>query len=134
MAPEQIAPNGRIVDRRTDVYALGATLFECLCLESAFVAGNREAVFRRILVGDLPNCLRINRRLPRELRVVVEKAMAAKPEERYATALDLAEDLRRVREFEPILAKPAGPWLRTRRWVQRNPWAAAFIPSRCRST
>ena len=62
-----------------------------------------------------------NRHVPRDLAIVLEKALDREPQRRYPTALELAEDLARVRQFEPIRARPVGPVLRARRWMRRNP-------------
>lgn len=127
MAPEQIAPNGRRVDGRTDTYALAVVLFECLTLHAPYQAANREALFRQILTDEPPDPRRRNARVPHDLAVIVAKALEKEPARRYATALAFAEDLRRVRAREPILARPAGRWLRTRRWAQRNPLLAGVL-------
>jgi WD40 repeat protein/predicted Ser/Thr protein kinase len=127
MAPEQIAPEGRRLDRRADVYSLGATLYECVTHRPPFSAATREALYREILTASTPDPLRWNPKLPRELKTVLENALAKDRAQRYATAHELAEDLRRVRCREPILARRAGWPLRLRRWTQRNPLAATFL-------
>jgi formylglycine-generating enzyme required for sulfatase activity/tRNA A-37 threonylcarbamoyl transferase component Bud32 len=120
MAPEQIA-SGRGADRRSDVYALGATLHECLTLQPPFRAPTRSGLYRAILDQEPPDARRSNGSVPRDLAVVVTTALAKEPDRRYQTASDLAEDLRRVRESRTILARPAGPIARGYRWVRRNP-------------
>ena len=65
--------------------------------------------------------------IPKDLRVVLDAALEKNRDRRYQTALDLAEDLRRVREREPISAKPIGPVGRTIRWAQRKPYRAASV-------
>ncbi len=122
MSPEQISSRGDELDRRTDVYSLGVVLYECLTLQRPFEHPTPEGVHQRILHEQTPDPRRVRRELPRDLAVVVQKAMEKERERRYASALELAEDLRRVRELVPILARPAGPLLRLRRWVQRNTW------------
>jgi serine/threonine protein kinase/lipoprotein NlpI len=118
MAPEQL--RGKVVDLRADVYSLGATLFERLALSPPFVAPTREALFRAILDDDAPDVRDANPSLPRDLAVVVQTALEKDPDRRYRTALDLAEDLRRVREREPILARPPGPLQRAWLWSDKN--------------
>ena len=127
LSPEQISPRGMRPDRRTDVYSLGATLFECLTLERPFQASTREDLYRRILSTDLPNPSRLNRHVSGDLKVVLETAMDRDPDRRYATALAFADDLHRIRLFEPIRARRAGPVLRLRRWTRRNPVAATAL-------
>lgn len=127
MAPEQIDPRGRGVGRTADVYALGVTLYEALAGEPPFAGHNREELFRQILDRE-PRALR--RRIPgvsRDLAVVVETATAKDPARRYATALAMAEDLRRVRSAQPILARPPGPVRRLHLWTRRNRLAAAVL-------
>ena len=127
MSPEQLLGERTKIDRRVDVYSLGATLYECLTLRRPFEAPTREALYRSIL-NDPPSSVRLlNARVPRDLAVVLETALQKNPDHRYATALELAEELRRVREHEPIRTRPAGPLLRLARWSQRNPRLAAAL-------
>lgn len=127
MAPEQVQPRGRVVDRRTDVWALGVILFECLTLERPFRGDTEHELFQSILAARPRSMRAIDKRIPRDLEVVVATALAPEPERRFQTALELAEDLRRVRSFEPIHARRAGIGLRVLRWCRREPWAAATL-------
>ncbi|MHC4414146.1 MAG: SUMF1/EgtB/PvdO family nonheme iron enzyme [Planctomycetota bacterium] len=124
MAPEQIQPRLGTSDRGTDVYALGAILYECLTLRRPFEAPTREGMYHAILNLELTDARRLNPAVPRDLAVVLRVALAKEPRRRYRSALDLAEDLRRVREHEPTRARPAGPAIRFRRWAVRNPAVA----------
>jgi serine/threonine protein kinase/formylglycine-generating enzyme required for sulfatase activity len=127
MAPEQIVPAGRRPGPGIDVWALGVTLYECLTLQRPFGAATRHELFQRIL-NDTPSDIgRLNRELPRDLRVIVETAIAKEPELRYVSALEFAEDLRRIRHFEPIRARRPRVSVRTWRWAQRNRLAASFL-------
>ncbi len=125
MSPEQIDPRGRRLDRRTDVYSLAAALYECLTLERPFQAPTAEKLYQAILAESLPDPRRRNRVLPRELVVVLETALSKEREQRYLSALEFAEELRRVRQHEVIHARPPSPWLRALRWTQRHPARAA---------
>jgi serine/threonine protein kinase/WD40 repeat protein len=127
MAPEQIEPRGRRTDRRTDVYALGAVLFECLTLRTPYQAASREALYRQILVHDAPDPREWSRSIPFELALVIQKALEKEPGCRYESAHDFAEDLRRYRAREPVRARPPSRALRLRRWVQRNPALAGAL-------
>jgi formylglycine-generating enzyme required for sulfatase activity len=127
MSPEQIAAQRIRLDRRTDVYSLGVTLYECLTLHRPFEAPTREGLYQSILTKDPAVLSSVNPAVSTDLRVVVETAMEKDRDRRYATALDLAEELRRVRTHEPILAKPVGPLSRLRRWMQRNPSLAVAL-------
>ena len=121
LAPEQIVADRAQIDRRTDVYALGVALYECLTLERPFEAKAFDQLFHQILHGTPKNPRSLNQRIPRELGTVIEVAMERDRGRRYASALDFAEDLRRIRAFEPIRAQAPGPWTRLRKWSQRKP-------------
>jgi eukaryotic-like serine/threonine-protein kinase len=125
MSPEQVRGRTREVDRRTDVWSLGATLFEALTLERPFDGASVAELAVAIDRGPLP-ALR-SRAIPRDLEVVLQTALERDLLRRYATALDLAEDLRRVRAREPVRARPAGPLLRLGRWAQRHPAIAGSL-------
>ena len=127
MAPEQVA--GQAVDRRTDVYGLGATLYELLTGRPPFEGPTREALYRRILAGESSRASTHNPRVPRDLEIVLETALDPDPARRYQTARDFADDLRRVRAREPVRAKPLPVGLRARRWVQRHPVASVAMAS-----
>ncbi len=124
MSPEQLRGDTGL-DRRTDVYSLGVTLYEALTGERPFQGATRFELEREILRAQARDPRRINRSLPADLSVVVATALEADRDRRYATAADLAEDLARVRRREPIRARPPGPMLRLTRWAQRQPALAA---------
>ncbi|MBK7878452.1 MAG: protein kinase [Planctomycetes bacterium] len=121
MSPEQIDAQGRALDRRTDVYSLGVTLYECLTLEPPFQRPTLASLYHAILREPPRDPRSWTRSIPRELVVVLETALEKDRDRRYTTALEFAEDLRRVRELQPIHARPASLGLRTLRWVQRHP-------------
>ena len=127
MAPEQFQDDRDAIDRQTDVYALGVTLYECLTLRRPFESEALSTLYHLILEGTPSNPRRLNPRIPPDLVTVIETAMERDRGRRYATALDFAEDLRRVRAFEPIRAKAAGPVLRARKWARRHPGRAVGI-------
>ena len=127
MSPEQITRSSIRLDRRTDVYSLGVTLYECLALNRPFEGPSREAVYQAILTREAPDLRRSQRGVSAELAVVIGMAMEKDRDRRYETALDFAADLRRVRLLEPVKARPASPLLKVRRWVQRNPTVASFL-------
>jgi tetratricopeptide (TPR) repeat protein len=126
MSPEQALAKRVVVDHRTDVYSLGATLYELLTLEPAFTGKDREELLRQIAFEEPKTPRRLNRAIPAELATIVQKAMEKNPAERYATAKELADDLRRSLADEPIRARPPGPARRLRKWGRRHPaWVAA---------
>lgn len=127
MAPEQISAGYGAIDERTDVYALGATLFELLTLRKPFPGENREQVITKILHKEPTPPRSINRLVPRDLDTICLKALEKDPARRYASAADIAEDLRRFIERRPILARREGPVGRGIAWTRRHrAWSAAI--------
>jgi WD40 repeat protein/serine/threonine protein kinase len=120
MSPEQALAQRAPLDARTDVYSLGATLYELLALEPAYNGRNREEVLRQIAFEEPRPPRRLNPSIPAELETIVLKAMGKNPEERYPTAQELADDLRRFLEDKPIKARR--PTLRQRaiKWARRH--------------
>ena len=125
MAPEQVRGDLAAVDRRVDVYALGVMLYEAITGRRPFDHPGREMVYASILHGDPTRPRRLDKDIPRDIEAVCLKAMAFDPGDRYATTLDLAEDLRRVRNLEPTQAQPVSGVERLWRGARRNPTAAA---------
>ncbi len=129
MSPEQLAATNLQLDRRTDVFSLGACLFETLTLTRPFEGPTREALYEAIRTQDPPSLHRRLRSAPRDLTTVVATALEKDRNRRYQTALDLALDLQRVRENRPIAARPAGTWTRLARWAKRSPALATAMAS-----
>jgi len=127
MAPEQLSAGRVRADARADIYALAATLYECLTLRPPYTAPTLEKLFHRILFAQPEPAARYNPFVPRDLGVVLDTALEKDRDRRYRTALDFAEDLRRVRTLEPILARPPGAGLRVRRWARKNPLLAGSL-------
>ncbi len=126
MAPEQAEGRTREVGPRTDVYALGVMLYEILAGRAPFVAETPAKLFEQIVKDEPTRPGRLKRGTPREIEVVCLKAMEKRPEHRYATASEFAEDLRRFREGEPIQARPASAWRRAIRKAVRHRVVAAL--------
>jgi serine/threonine protein kinase len=125
MSPEQAAGEGATLDPRTDVYSLGATLYELLTLEPLF-GGNDHARLLRQILSEEPRPLRaVERSVPAELETIVLKAVSKNPADRYATAQEFADDLRRFLENKPIRARRPTPIQRLRKWTQRHPYFVA---------
>jgi WD40 repeat protein/serine/threonine protein kinase len=120
MSPEQALAKRVVIDHRTDVYSLGVTLYEVLTLEPAYGGRNREEVLRQIAFEEPRPPARVNRAVPAELETIVLKAIAKNPEERYATAQELADDLKRFLEDKPIKAKRPSLRQRAVKWARRH--------------
>jgi len=121
MSPEQLTRHGIRLDRRTDVWSLAVMLYECVTLQRPFEGPRREALYQQILTTEQVDPRTHNPDTPRDLATVIATALEKDRDRRYQTALEFAEELRRVREYEPILARPVSSWTRVMRWTQRNP-------------
>jgi len=127
MSPEQIAAGRAPLDHRTDIYSLGATLYELLTLQPPFPGVRRDQVIAQI-IGKEPKPLRsINRRIPQDLETICLKMMEKDPDKRYQTAGSVAEDLRRYVNRFAISARRIGPLGRIVRWAKRNRAIAAAL-------
>ena len=121
MSPEQAGARATLLDQRTDVYSLGATLFELLTLRPAVIStGDRWDVLAEVELADPPSAKLVDATVPVELDTILGRAMAKDPAERYQSAAELAADLRRFLNDEPIKAKPPTAVDRARRWARRN--------------
>jgi serine/threonine protein kinase/Tfp pilus assembly protein PilF len=120
MSPEQAQGSGAAVDQRTDIYSLGVTLYELATLEPAFAGSDRQQLMRQIAYEE-PRPPRFwNRAIPAELDTILLKAIEKTPADRYATAQDLANDLRRYLEHKPIWARRPSPIQWMRKWARRH--------------
>ncbi|HEV3255564.1 MAG TPA: serine/threonine-protein kinase [Gemmataceae bacterium] len=120
MSPEQALAKRGLVDHRTDIYSLGATLYELLTHEPAYGGRDREELLRQIAFEEPRPPRRWNPAIPADLETIVLKAMAKRVEERYATAQELADDLRRFLDHKPIRARRPTLRERTAKWSRRH--------------
>ncbi len=122
MSPEQVTGDPAAIDRRTDVYALGVILFELLAHRLPYQLENRplaEAA-RLILEQDPPRLGSLDPELRDEVETIVAKALEKDPARRYTSAADLAADLQRWLNHQPILARPPSAMYHLRKFARRN--------------
>jgi WD40 repeat protein/tRNA A-37 threonylcarbamoyl transferase component Bud32 len=127
MAPEQAEGRTRDIGPRTDVCALGAILYECLTGRPPFRGSTTLETLEQVRLAEPVPVRQLQPRVPRDLETICLKCLEKAPPRRYATALDLAEDLRRFRMHEPIRARRASLPERVAKWSRRRPAAAALI-------
>jgi serine/threonine protein kinase len=130
MAPEQAAGT-RLGETAAfaaaDIYSLGAILYELLVGRPPFRGNSNLETLQKVREADLKRPRSINPDVPRDLETICLKCMEKNPNARYASAEAVAKDLERWLDREPILARRANASVRMRRWVKRNPVAAALI-------
>ncbi|MFV2065540.1 MAG: protein kinase [Pirellulales bacterium] len=120
MSPEQALAKRIVVDHRTDVYSLGATLYELLTLQPVFSGQDRQELLRQVAFDEPKAPRKLSKAIPAELEIIVLKAMAKNPAERYDTAQQLADDLRRFLEDQPIRARRPSPIVHLVKWTRRH--------------
>ena len=121
MSPEQISGQHGALDHRTDIYSLGITLYELLTLRPAFDGEDRQTLMRQVVEVEPRRPRQLNAEIPQDLETIVLKAAAKEPEARYATASELADDLQRFLDDQPVAARRPSVLQRTRRWLRRHP-------------
>ena len=127
MSPEQALAKRVVVDHRSDIYSLGVTLYELLTLQPAFTGDDRQELLRQIAFEEPRKPRQINARIPQDLETIILKAIEKNPADRYATAQELADDLRRFLDNKPIAARRPTLLLRARKLISRHRVAAAMI-------
>jgi TolB-like protein len=127
MAPEQAVGNNTAVSRLTDVYGLGAVLYQLLTGQPPFAGGTTYETIKLVLDTEPRQPALLNPKIDRDLSTICLKCLEKDSKRRYSSALALAEDLERWLKHEPIQARHIGVFARGRKWVQRNPTSALLV-------
>jgi serine/threonine protein kinase/tetratricopeptide (TPR) repeat protein len=127
MSPEQLRTRPGFVDHRGDIYSLGLTLYELVAGRPAFEGAMQQELIRRIENDEPPSLVRLDPRVPRDLDSIVSKAIAKAPEARYASAQEMADDLRAFLEGRPTVARPPTWRDSCEKWVRRHARLAASV-------
>jgi Serine/threonine protein kinase len=129
MAPEQAAGAAAKVSKTTDVYGLGAVLYQLLTGHPPFAGGTTYETIKLLLEIEPRPPRLLNPKIDRDLSTICLKCLAKDPKGRYSSALALAEDLDRWLKHEPIQARRSGVFTRGSKWVRRNPTSALLAAS-----
>jgi len=124
LSPEQADGNSKEVDGRSDVYALGVILFRLLTGRLPFESNSLESLIRQKLTSDPPGPRQFSPAVPRDLDTICHKALERLPNDRFASAGEMADELWRWLDGEPIRSRPLSCRERLKRWMRRNRLAA----------
>src|SRR5438034_3249495 len=129
MAPEQAVGNNAAISSLTDVYGLGAVLYQLLTGQPPFAGGTTYETIKLLLDTEPRSPRLLNPKIDRDLSTICLKCLEKDSQRRYSSALALAEDIERWLKHEPIQARRTGVFTRGRKWVRRNPTSALLAAS-----
>jgi TolB-like protein len=129
MAPEQAVGNNAAVSSATDVYGLGAVLYQLITGHPPFAGGTTYETIKLLLDTEPKQPRLLNPKIDRDLSTICLKCLEKDPQRRYSSALALAEDLEHWLKHEPILARHTGIFARGKKWMRRNPTSALLAAS-----
>ena len=129
MSPEQARGDPRAITTASDVYGLGAVLYECLTGRAPFAGKTIAEILHAVLTRDAIPPTAVNAAVDRDIETICLKCLEKDPSARYSSAGALADDLDRYRNHEPIRARPTSAWQRAAKWARRRPAIAALAAS-----
>lgn len=127
MSPEQARGDTTRIDRRTDIYSIGATLYEALTLQPPHNADSSMAILNKVISEEPALPRKLNPSIPVDLEKIVMKCLEKEPERRYESAKALADDLGRYLSGDPVVARRAGLLYRMNKRIRKNPVVSALL-------